>query len=170
MGPQAQSPAKSEGRGFSGGGKAQGLSRAAGIRKLQQFVDKADADINAQKAKIPKVLQKRCAEELTRFISKKIGVFAAIVREAQSLHASEVVVAPGRNPEAVHRVEESTRNFEGMMQKVEAAHATLEKSVVADVKHPTTRGVFEIFGASLDLDLRPSKPPQPHCKSKAFLL
>ena len=62
--------------------------------------------MNAQKAKIPKVLEKRCPEELTRFISQKIDVFAAIVREAQSLHASEVVVAPERNSEAVHRVEE----------------------------------------------------------------
>ena len=106
-------------------------SRAAGIRKLKQPVDKADADINAQKVKIPKVLEKRYPEELTRFISQKIEVFTATVREAQSFHASEVVVALERNPEAVHRVNEPTRNLEGMMQKVEAAHATFKKPVVA---------------------------------------
>ena len=117
--------------------KCSNTTRAAGIRKLKQLIDKADADINAQKAKTPKVLEKRFPEELTRFISQKIEVFVAIVREAQSLHASEVVVAPERNPEAVHRVEESTRNLEGMMQKVEAAYTTFKKSVVADLKHLT---------------------------------
>ena len=86
--------------------KGSNTSRAAGIRKLKQLVDKADADINAQKPKIPKVLEKRYPEELTRCISQKIEVNAAIVREAQSLHASEVVVAPERNLEAAHRVEE----------------------------------------------------------------
>ena len=94
-------------------------------------------DINAQKAKISKVLEKRYPEEVTHFISQKIEVFIAIVREAQSLHASEVVVAPERNPEAVHRVEESTRNLEGMMQKVEAAYAAFKNSMVADLKHLT---------------------------------
>ena len=97
----------------------------------------AGADINAQKAKIPKVLEKRYQEELTRFTSQKNEVFAAIVREPQSLHASEAVVAPERNPEAVDRVEGSTRNLKGMMQQVEAAYATSEKSVVADLKHLT---------------------------------
>ena len=133
--------------------KGSNTSRAAGSRKLKQLVDKADADINAQKAKIQKVLEKRYPEELTRFISQKIEVFTAIVREAQSLHASEVVVAPERNLEAVHRVEESTRNLEGMMQKVETAYATFKKSVVADLKDLTDGGSFEIFGASLDLRL-----------------
>ena len=78
--------------------KCSNTTRAAGIRILERLVDKADADIDAQKAKIPKVLEKRYPEELTRFISKKIEVFAAIVREAQSLHASEVVVAAERKP------------------------------------------------------------------------
>ena len=117
------------------GEKAQGLKHIDG--RWHSEINKADADINAQKAKIPKALEKRYPEELTRFISQKIEAFTAIVREAQSLHATEVVGAPERNLEAVHRVEESRRNLEGMMQKVEAAYATFKKSVVAYLKHLT---------------------------------
>ena len=50
--------------------------------------------------------------------AQEIEVFTAIVREAQSLHASDVVVAPERNPEAGHRVEKSTGHFKDMMHKV----------------------------------------------------
>ena len=44
-------------------------------------------------------------------------MFTAIVREAQSLHASDVVVAPERNPEAGHRVEVSMGHFKDMIAK-----------------------------------------------------